>query len=68
MSPRAQTPLDPNGPTSPTDELVASTVPAVSAARVLLVLKEHGIVAALCLMMAYQIGVMSQVQSYMCGV
>lgn len=68
MSPRTQAPLDPNGPTSPTDELVASTVPAISMARVLLVLKEHGIVAALVLMMAYQIGFMSQAQSFMCGV
>ncbi len=49
-------------------EMVASALPALGWARVLLVLKEHGIVAALCLMMAYQIGLMSSAQSYMCGV
>ena len=68
MSARTKVPLDPNGPTSPTDELVASTVPAVSTARVLLVLKEHGIVAALCMMMAYQVGILASAQNYMCGV
>ena len=60
--------LDPNGPTSPTDELVASTVPAITMARVLLLAKQHGVVVALCFLMAYQIGVISQAQSYMCGV
>ncbi len=53
----------------PTDvEIVTSTLPALGWARVLLVLKEHGIVAALCLMMAYQIGAISSAQQYMCGV
>ena len=60
--------LDPNGPTSPTDELVASTVPAITMARVLLLAKQHGVVVALCFLMAYQIGMISQAQSYMCGV
>ena len=60
--------LDPNGPSSTTDEIVASTVPALNGARVLLVLKEHGLVAALCVLMAYQIGFLSSAQNYMCGV
>ncbi len=60
--------MDPNGPTSPSDELVASTVPALAWARVLLFAKQHGVVAGLCLLMAYQVGLMSQAQSYMCGV
>ena len=59
---------DPAGTSSVTDDLVTSTLPALSWARVLLFAKQHGIVAALCLMMAYQIGVISQAQSYMCGV
>lgn len=60
--------LDPNGSTSPTDEIVASTIPALTWARVLLFAKQHGVVAALCFLMAYQIGMISQAQSYMCGV
>ena len=60
--------MDPNGPTSPSDELVVSTVPALAWARVLLFAKQHGVVAALCLLMAYQIGVIAQAQEYMCGV
>ena len=54
--------------TSATDELVTSALPALSWARVLLFAKQHGVVAALCLLMAYQIGLMSQAQSYVCGV
>ena len=53
---------------SPTDDLVMSTLPALSWARVLLIAKQHGVVAALVLMMAYQIGVMASAQAYMCGV
>ncbi len=60
--------LDPNGPTSPIDDLVTSTVPALTWARVLLLAKQHGVVAALCLLMAYQIGLMSSAQQYVCGV
>jgi ABC-type phosphate/phosphonate transport system permease subunit len=60
--------MDPNGPTSPTDELVASTVPALTWARVLLVAKQHGIVGALCALMIYQMGLLASAQNYMCGV
>jgi hypothetical protein len=60
--------MDPSGPTSPSDELVASTVPALAWARVLLLAKQHGVVAALCLLMAYQIGIMASAQQYVCGV
>ena len=60
--------MDPNGSTSPTDEIVASTIPALTWARVLLFAKQHGVVAALCLLMAYQIGLMASAQQYMCGV
>jgi hypothetical protein len=60
--------LDPKGSTSPTDELVASTIPALTWARVLLLAKQHGVVAALCLLMAYQIGIMASAQQYVCGV
>ncbi len=60
--------MDPAGTSSTTDELVTSALPALSWARVLLIAKQHGVVAALCLLMAYQIGVISQAQSYVCGV
>ncbi len=60
--------MDPNGSTSTTDELVASTIPALTWARVLLLAKQHGVVAALCLLMAYQIGIMASAQQYVCGV
>ncbi len=60
--------MDPNASTSTTDELVASTVPALTWARVLLFAKQHGVVAALCLLMAYQIGLMASAQQYVCGV
>ncbi len=53
---------------SPADDLVISTLPALSWARVLLLAKQHGVVAALCLLMIYQIGLMSSAQAYMCGV
>jgi len=60
--------LDPNGPTSATDEIVASTVPALTWARVLLVAKQHGIVGALCVLMIYQVGLLASAQNYMCGI
>ena len=60
--------MDPNGPTSLTDDLVASTVPALTWARVLLVAKQHGIVGALCVLMVYQMGLLASAQNYMCGV
>ncbi len=60
--------MDPNAPTSPTDELVASTVPALTWARVLLVAKQHGVVGALVVLMIYQLGLLASAQSYMCGV
>ncbi len=60
--------MDPKGATSPTDDLVNSTLPALSWARVFLVAKQHGIVGALCLLMLYQLEVFSSAQNYMCGV
>lgn len=59
---------DLNGATSTTDELVASTLPALTWARVLLVAKQHGIVGALCVLMVYQMGLLASAQNYMCGV
>ena len=60
--------MDSADTSSATDDVVASTLPALGWARVLLLAKQHGVVAALCLMMAYQIGVIAQAQSVMCGV
>ncbi len=60
--------MDPKAATSPTDELVASTLPALTWARVLLVAKQHGVVGALCILMIYQLGLIASAQSYMCGV
>ncbi len=59
--------LDPAA-SSPADELVISTLPALSWARVLLFAKQHGVVSALVVLMAYQIGLMSSAQQYVCGV
>jgi len=53
---------------SPADDLVISTLPALGWARVLLFAKQHGVLSALVLMMAYQIGVIASAQSYVCGV
>ena len=60
--------MDLNGASSTTDEIVASTLPALSWARVLLVAKQHGIVGALCVLMIYQMGLLASAQNYMCGV
>lgn len=60
--------MDPNGATSPTDDLVASTLPALTWARVLLFMKQHGIVAGLCLLMLYELGTVAALQAQMCGV
>lgn len=61
--------MDPADTSSPTDpEMVASALPALGWARVLLLAKQHGVVAALCLMMAYQVGIIATVQTTMCGV
>ncbi len=60
--------MDPAGQTSAPDELVTSALPALTWARVLLLAKQHGVVAALCLLMAYQIGLMASAQQYVCGV
>ncbi len=60
--------MDPAGPTSATDDLVTSALPALTWARVLLLAKQHGVVAALCLLMAYQVGLMASAQQYVCGV
>ena len=59
--------LDPAA-SSATDDFVTSALPALSWARVLLFAKQHGVVAALCLLMAYQIGLMASAQQYVCGV
>jgi len=60
--------LDPNGSTSPSDDLVASTIPALTWARVLLVTKQHGLVGLLTLAMIYQLGILAKAQTAMCGV
>lgn len=58
--------MDPSEGTS--DEVVTSVFPALMWPRVLLFAKQHGIVAALCLLMAYQVGIIASAQNYMCGV
>ncbi len=60
--------MDPADTSSTTDEIVASSLPALSWARVLLVAKQHGVVGALCVLMIYQMGLLASAQSYMCGV
>lgn len=61
----------PNGtgePTTAADDLVTSALPALQWARFLQLAKQHGLVFALCVMMAYQIGVIATAQTYVCGV
>ena len=61
----------PNGTgelTSATDDLVTSALPALQWARFLQLAKQHGLVFALCVMMAYQIGVVATATTYVCGV
>ncbi len=58
--------MDPSEETS--SEVVTSVFPALMWPRVLLFAKQHGIVAALCLLMAYQVGMIASAQDYMCGV
>ncbi len=60
--------MDPADTSSTTDEIVASSLPALSWARVLFVAKQHGVVGALCVLMIYQMGLLASAQSYMCGV
>ena len=60
--------MDSASTSSPTDEVVISSLPALSWARVLLVAKQHGVVGALCILMIYQLGLLASAQSYMCGV
>ena len=67
MSPRTQI-TESAADSSASDVLVTSGLPALSWARLLLLAKQHGVVAALCLLMAYQIGVIAQAQTYVCGV
>ncbi len=60
----------PNGTgesTSATDEIISNALPALQWARFLQLAKQHGLVFALCVMMAYQIGVIATAQTYVCG-
>ena len=59
---------DPAGTSSSSDVEIVSPLSALSWARVLLFARQHGVVAALCLMMLYQLGVMATAQNYVCGV
>ena len=67
MSPNI-VPSDPVESTSPADVIVDTALPALQWARVLLIVKQHGIVAALVLVTIYQIGLIAQAQTYVCGV
>ena len=61
----------PNGTgesSSTTDEIVTTALPALQWARFLQLAKQHGLVFALCVMMAYQIGMVATAQTYVCGV
>ena len=54
--------------TSPADVIVDTALPALQWARLLQLAKQHGVVAALVVLMAYQIGMLATAQTYMCGV
>mgnify|MGYP000984587740 FL=1 len=66
MSPRVSP--ESAGQTTATDDLVTSALPVLQWARLLQFAKQHGVVAALVVLMAYQIGVLATAQTYMCGV
>lgn len=60
--------MDPADISSPADaEIVTSALPALGWARVLLFMKQHGVVAGLCLLMLYELGTMAALQAQMCG-
>ncbi len=61
----------PNGAgesSSATDEIVSTALPALQWARLLQIAKQHGVVVALCVLMAYQVGMIASAQTYVCGV
>ena len=66
MSPRVSP--EPVEPTSTTDVIVDTALPALQWARLLQLAKQHGVVVALCVLMAYQIGMLAYAQTYVCGV
>lgn len=66
MSPRVSP--EPVEPTSTADALVDTALPALQWARLLQLAKQHGVVAALVVLMAYQIGMLAYAQTYVCGV
>ena len=67
MSPN-KVPLESAESTSPADVIVNTALPALQWARFLQLVKQHGLVFALCVMMAYQVGVIATAQTYVCGV
>ena len=67
MSPNT-VPTEPAEPTSPADVIVDTALPVLQWARFLQLVKQHGLVFALCVMMAYQIGMIATAQTYVCGV
>lgn len=59
-----QDPID----VSITDELVTSSLSAISLARVTLLIKEHGLMGCVLLLLAYQAGILMKVSQYTgCG-
>lgn len=56
------------GETSASEEIISNALPALQWARFLQLAKQHGLVFALCVMMAYQVGVIATAQTYVCGV
>ena len=66
MSPRVSP--EPVEPTSTADVIVDTALPVLQWARLLQLAKQHGVVAALVVLMAYQIGMLAYAQTYVCGV
>lgn len=59
---------DPVGPTTATDAIIDTALPALQWARVYTLFKTHGLLTAVLVLMAWQIGMIANAQDFMCGV
>lgn len=65
----ASSSMDPVDTSSLIDpEMVASALPVLNWARVLLITKQHGLVGLLTIAMIYQVGLLAKAQNVMCGI
>jgi len=60
--------MDPADPSSTTDPGHSTGLSALQWARVLQLFKQHGLTGVILVLLFYQLGFLSQVQSYGCGI